>query len=185
MTGTSLKRTVYRHADLAPRAVLDFDLTPARDECDALARALDLVGLRKLRFRGRIAPEGQRDWHLEADLGATVVQPCVVTLGPVTTRLDTPVTRRFVAGMPVSEAAPGEEAAMPDDDTAEPLGRDIDLTRVMIEALALALPEYPRARDAELQQSVFAPAGTDPLTQDGTRPFAGLADLKRKLDKDG
>ena len=34
---------------------------------------------------------------------------------------------------------------MPEDDTIEKLGREIDLAAVMIEALSLALPLYPRA----------------------------------------
>jgi hypothetical protein len=44
--------------------------------------------VRKLRFIGTLEPEGAQDWRLTADLGATVVQPCVVTLAPVTTRLE-------------------------------------------------------------------------------------------------
>ncbi len=80
-----------------------------------------------------------RDWRLEAKLGATVVQPCVVTAEPVTTRIDDPVTRRYLAQMPEPQ---GDEVEMPEDDSAEPLPDVLDLSAVMAEALALALPLY-------------------------------------------
>ena len=56
----------------------------------ALAEELGLLDLRKLRLSGRITPDGDSGWRLDATLGATVVQPCVVTLQPVTTRIDEP-----------------------------------------------------------------------------------------------
>lgn len=182
MSEPRLNRNVLTSADLASRRPLAFDLAPARDQRDLIAARLALEGLRKLRFRGRLIPEGRRDWRLEARLGATTVQPCVVTLAPVTSRIDSAVTRRFLGAMPATAPAPGEEAEMPADDTIEPLGREIDLTGAMVEALALALPDYPRAPGAELGAAAVAPDGADPLPEGKTRPFAALADLKRKLD---
>ncbi|CAN0590320.1 unnamed protein product [Ectocarpus sp. 12 AP-2014] len=60
----------------------------------------------------------------------------------------------------------------------EPLGREIDLNAVMIEALSLALPTYPRADTAELGQAVFTEPGKAAMTDDDTKPFAALAALK-------
>ena len=128
---------------------------------------------------GRLWPEGD-DWRLEAELGATVVQPCVVTLAPVTTRIDRPVTRRYLAHMP----APGPgETEMPEDETAEPLPGAVDLDAVMIEALALALPDYPRAAGAELGEAVYTEPGKTPLTDEAARPFAGLRDKLAGTDE--
>jgi len=55
----------------------------------------------------------------------------------------------------------------------------------MAEALALALPDYPRAEGAALDKSTFAAPGTAPLQDADLKPFAGLAALKSKLEKDG
>jgi len=44
-----------------------------------IAEELGLSDLRKLRLQGRVFEDGT-DWVLDAQLGATVVQPCVVTL---------------------------------------------------------------------------------------------------------
>jgi uncharacterized metal-binding protein YceD (DUF177 family) len=155
-----------------------FDIVPDAEARARLAADLDLSGLRKLRFSGRLVPEGARDWRLEAQLGATVVQPCVVTAEPVTTRIDEPVLRRYLTDMDEPE---GDEVEMPEDDTAEPLPATLDLSAIMAEALALALPLYPRAAGAALHGAVFAPPGIAPLTDEEAKPLAGLAALRDRL----
>ena len=158
-----------------------FEIVPDAEGRARIAAELDLSALRKLRFAGRLVPEGSRDWRLEGQLGATVVQPCVVTAEPVTTRIDEPVLRRYLADM---EEPEGDEVEMPEDDTAEPLPATLDLSAIMVEALALALPLYPRAEGAALDQAVFAPPGVAPLTDEEAKPLAGLAALRDRL-KDG
>jgi len=155
-----------------------FEITPEAGARASLAADLDLLALRKLRFAGRLVAEGARDWRLEATLGATVVQPCVVTAEPVTTRIDEPVLRRYLAEMPEPEE---DEIEMPEDDTAEPLPVTLDLFGVMAEALALALPLYPRAPGAALEDATFAAPGVTPLTDEDAKPLAGLAALRDKL----
>ncbi|MCR9151701.1 MAG: DUF177 domain-containing protein [Rhodobacteraceae bacterium] len=176
MPSTAARTLPLRPADLPARKPTRFDLAPGPDDLAALADELGLIALRKLRFRGELRPDGRRDWRLEATLGATVVQPCVVTLEPVTTRIDEAVTRRYLAGM---EMPVGEETEMPEDDSAEPLPEVVDIGAVMAEALALALPLYPRAAAAEAPMRA-APPGAAPLTDEALRPFAGL---DRLLDR--
>ncbi|MEM1360132.1 MAG: YceD family protein [Pseudomonadota bacterium] len=170
-------------ADLMTQRDTPFDLVPSEDQRKALAQELGLLGVSKLRLKGKLSPMGAADWALDGTLGATVSQPCSVTLTPVTTRIDEPVARRFVAE---PEALPdaGSETEMPEDDTLEPLGREIDLLLVLKEALLLALPAYPRAEGAELTQSVFAGPGVTAMTDEEAHPFAGLAALKSQGDKD-
>jgi uncharacterized metal-binding protein YceD (DUF177 family) len=165
-------------ARLPRGAETPFDFSPAAPERTRLAAELDLLGLRKLRFAGRLIPEGARDWRLEAMLGATVVQPCVVSGDPVTTRLDEPVTRRYRADLSDPDEA---EIEMPEDDTEERLPAVLDLSEVMAEALALALPLYPRAPGAVLESTSFAAPGVTPLGDDDVKPLAGLADLRARL----
>lgn len=174
--------TAYRVADLSQNAKTEFSLRPGAAELERIARELDLLGLRKLSFAGHLRAEGQADWRLDATLGATVIQPCGVTLAPVTTRIDVPVTRLFQHDY-IDVDAP--EAEMPEDDTAEPLGHWIDPAEVMVEALVLALPLYPRAPDAELGEAVYTAPGQSPMRDEDARPFAGLASLKDQLKKDG
>jgi uncharacterized metal-binding protein YceD (DUF177 family) len=168
-----------RFAALPAGAPHPFDLAPAAEARAALARDLDLLGLRKLRFSGTLRPEGAGDWVLDGRLGATVVQPCRVTLEPVTTRLDEPVFRRYLAEMPAPP--PGGETEMPEDESAEPLPATLDLAAVMAEALALALPAFPRAPGAEPGDTAVTEPGKAPLTDAELRPFAALAALRDKL----
>ena len=183
MPDNASEATVLRVADLPKRTPHRFSLRPDRPTMEAIANQLSLGGLRKLSFSGELRPDRGRDWRLEGILGATVTQPCVVTLEPVTTRLDVEVTRRFLDEMP-HETTSAEEIEMDEDETIDPLGSHIDLESVMIEALALALPDYPRKTDTPPVETEVTPPGARPIEEERQKPFAGLADLKKKLKRD-
>jgi uncharacterized metal-binding protein YceD (DUF177 family) len=175
-----LPHHIMRLAEGGTRGPKDFVILPMADERTAIARHLGIPGLRKLRFAGRLTPAGRRDWTLEAHLGATAVQDCVVTLAPVVTRIDEAVLRRYLADLP----APGPgEVEVPEDDSVEDLPSSIDLCDVMIEALSLALPPFPRAPGAELGEITVTEPGADPPDPAALRPFAGLSDLRARLGR--
>ncbi|UWQ03634.1 DUF177 domain-containing protein [Aliiroseovarius crassostreae] len=168
-----------RVADLSPHEATAFEIIPSEAQCRAIAADIGVPALRKIRFTGSLAPMGKRDWKMQARLGATVTQDCVVTLAPVTTRIEDEVSRHWIAGLVT--APEGDEVEMPDDVTQEPLGAEIDLGEVLVEALALALPLYPRAEGAALEAQNFTEPGNTPMTDEAARPFAGLAGLRDKL----
>ncbi|MEJ6398123.1 YceD family protein [Yoonia sp. 208BN28-4] len=171
-------RTVLRLADLATRKPTRFDITPDAAVRDRMAQELGIVAIRKLRIDGMLTPVGRSDWTLEATLGATIVQECVVTLDPVTTRIDEPVQRNYIAGYEDPDAA---EAEMPEDDTTEALPASVDLLAVAQEALSLALPPFPRADGAALGEAVYSEPDVAPMTDEDAKPFAGLGALKAQL----
>ena len=103
------------------------------------------------------------------------------TLAPVPASIAEPVRRTYVRDYRLPDA---DEVEL-EDDTTDPLPEVIDVADVAREALALALPLYPRAPGAELGQAVFAEPGTAPLKDEDLRPFAGLAGLKAKLEGGG
>ncbi len=179
-------RLPLRVAALSTRRANRFHLRPDAEGRAAIAAELDLVALRKLDFRGALQAEGRQDWRLEGQLGATVVQTCVISAEPVTTRIDLPVTRLFRDDpTPGPAAQEGGEAEMPEDDRIEPLGSEIDPGAVMIEALALALPDYPRKPGTALGEDgalVAAPPGAAPIDEGAAHPFAALAALRRGND---
>lgn len=169
-----------RVADLAQRTAVMFDLVLEQGDLTDLAADIGADAVRKLRFRGSLTPKGRQDWVLAADMGATVVQPCVVTLAPVSTRIDEAVTRTFTADMP----DPSEPEAEIPDETLEPLGPVIDPGLVLAEALALALPLYPRAAGVTFSGQSFAEGGAE-LFDDKIRPFAGLREKLTRPPGDG
>lgn len=169
---------LVRAAGLGARPSTPFDLRPNGPERAALAAFLDIPAIPELRFRGTIVPAGRRDLVLQGVLTAQVVQPCVVTLDPVTTHLSERVERRYVEDFVLPE---GDEVEMPEDDGMEPLPQAIDLGSVATEALSLALPLYPKSADIALGETVHAAEGVAPLRDADLRPFAGLAGLTLKL----
>ena len=159
-----------------------FPLRPDADPRAALAGELGILAIKKLTFAGEIFPDGADDLCLTADLGATVVQACVVTLEPVTSRIDEKVARRYTPEMP--EVPEGDEIEMPEDETLEPLPREIDLAQVMLEALSLALPPWPRAEGVDPVEVSVTEPGKVAMTDEDTKPFAALKSLRGKLGED-
>ncbi len=173
MTTETLSLTRLTRA--APTA---FTLEPGPEMRARIVAELDLRALRKVRLEGTLSPEGKADWRLEARLGATAVQSCVVTLEPVTTRLDIDLHRSYRADLPEPS---GDELEMPEDDTIEALPASLSLIDLLVEALALALPDYPRADGVALGEAVFTAPGVAPLTDDDAKPLAGLAAFRDRL----
>jgi uncharacterized metal-binding protein YceD (DUF177 family) len=156
-----------------------FDVAPTPAEALVIALLLGAQAVRRMRFHGRLT-RLRGGWELEARLGATVVQSCVVTLDPVTTRIDQAVRR---AWLPEADARAAELVLAPDeDDEGEPLGERIDLGLVAIEVLALALPAYPRKPGAILVSGTVAPGAASPEEAE-VKPFAALAALRGKMGK--
>lgn len=175
-----------RLSDLSSTREHNFTLAPDADQMKALREDLGLLGLKKLRFEGSLLPAGKSDWRLKAKLGATASQACVATLEPVTTRVDVVVERLYTADFndPALATAENEsEIEVPEDDTVEPIPLTLTLLDVASEALVLALPDYPRAPNAQVLTTQFTQDGTDAMTDEDTKPFASLKSLRDKLEK--
>lgn len=149
--------------------------TPDADQRRAVAKVLGLLDLPAFSFEAEVEPQG-RDLVLTGRLVAHAVQACIVTLAPVPARINQPVQRRYLSDW---QAPEGDEAEIPEDDTIEPMPVSIDLAGVAIEALALALPEYPRAKGAALGAHEFPPPGASDDAET-RKPLADLAALLAK-----
>lgn len=177
-----LPSETLRIADLSNNTATPFSLDVTTDNRAVIAQTLDITSIRKMTFDGEITPDGETDWLLTAKLGATVTQPCVVTLAPVTTRIDEKIIRRYLSDMPEIE---GDEVEIPDDVSIEDLPSTLDLYQVAIESLSLALPQFPRAEGAAIGELSVTEPGLTPMSDDDAKPFAGLSDLKKALENKG
>lgn len=184
MSALYTKLTPLPVSKLSPNAPLSFDLQPRASDLEDLCQELGLIGLRKLRLHGDIRADGATDWMLRAKLGATVTQTCVVTLDPVTTRIDEPVLRRYLKTWPLDTEL-GDDVEMPEDDSIEALSDTINIFEVMYEALALALPAYPRAEHAVVAHTESRPDGAEPIKAIDETGLSALSELKKKLEKGG
>lgn len=169
-----------RVTSLSRRKPHDVTLRPDPEACAAIAAAIGVRGLGKVSLSGTIEPCPGDGWQLEARLGATVEQSCVVTLKPVRSRIACDVRRRYLPEL--TEPEPGSETEMPADDSIEPLGREIDLVAVLAEEIALGMPEYPRAEGTEHVEIGARPDGAAEITDERANPFAVLARLREGKD---
>lgn len=174
--------TRFRTGGLSPRKPTRFSYRPEAEERKALAEELGLLALPALELTGEIRPSGRDELVLEARLTARADQPCSVSLVPVPSRIDETVRRRYVADFKMPE---GDEAEMPEDDTVEAMPEMIDLPAIAAEALALALPLYPRAPGVEFAQALHAGEDVTPLSDDDVKPFSALQGLAEQLKAKG
>lgn len=170
--------TRFRTGGLSPRKPTRFRYSPDAGDRAALAADLGLLALHRLDLTGEIRPTGRDELVLEATLTAAVDQACSITLAPVPAKLSETIRRRYVVGLDLPE---GDEVEMPEDDSVEPMPEMIDLAEITAEALALALPLYPRAPGVEFSQGLHAADGVTPLSDADLKPFAGLQGLAAKL----
>lgn len=167
---------------LQPSDKHEFAETPTHEEMTSMAAMLGAISIRKMRFTGELHPHGDEGWELLGLLGATITQECILTLSPVRTRIDVDVRRLYLPDLVDSDE---EEVEIPEDDEIEPLRGEIDLGVIAMEALALAMPEYPKIEGAELENAAITPPNTAPLEDEVVKPFAGLAALKEKMTGKG
>lgn len=164
------------------RERISFSLEPDADARASLAQTLGIRGLRKLKLVGHLSPDGVQDLKLEARLGVTVLQDCVATGNLVTSRIEEQVTRLYVHDLPVPE---GDEVEMPADENADPLPTTLDLEEVLAEALALALPPWPRVKGVDPVSVSVSEPGNSPMTDEEARPFAALKSLQEEATDAG
>ena len=182
MSETIIPEIPYQHliavSDLDIGAPVEFTVRPTPDDLTRIAEFIGATAASKTRLVAKLTMHRDGSVDLAGSLGATVQQACVVTFAPVRTRIEEPVERRFVVEQP---DLPDEHQMAEDDDVIENLGKYIDLGAILVEDLALALPPFPRAPDAELQIQNFSAPGIDPMTDEDAKPFAALAELRDKL----
>jgi hypothetical protein len=179
------------------------EIAATPEERVALARRFGLLGLDLLTATLRIeagpgpgsSPNpGSGLLRLEGHLSAEVTQACVVTLEPVTGRIEAdfvldyslepePAPAGAPGGGPGGGPGDGQAAGVVevvfDPEAAEPpvhLGPGgLDLGEAVAQHLAVALEPYPRAAGAEFDRDGPA-AGAE---KTATGPFAALEALKR------
>ena len=176
-----MNQTVLNVCDIPSGREITFDIIFNAEQRAETRDVLKLLELKNCRFTGKLTPRGKNDWDLTGKLGATATQACVVTLEAVQTRIDEHVNRTFFSNW---EEPEGDSVSEMDENVeSEPLLNTIDLGLIACEALALSLPDYPRKENVKLDEAIFTEPGVSPMTDKDAKPFAGLADLKKKLGK--
>lgn len=174
-----------------PAQGLDLRRSATQEQCQAIATALELLGLDRLDVRYRITQAARGRFRLTGKLKVRVMQACVVTLEPVAADLEESFAAEFWPADTIPDATEvagsGGDRAVLDDDPPEPIEQNqIDAGRIVVETLATALDPFPRAPGAVLDWR--EPAAGERAASNGPaagNPFAALAKLKpRQTDGD-
>ena len=155
------------------------DIEADADERAALARRFGLLALDSLTAKVGLTPVDGGLVRVHGALAAKVTQACVVTLEPVTTRVEASFQRQY--GTDAPEEAGGLIADADTEESAEPLAHGtVDVGETVAEQLALELDPFPRAPEAAFDGfSSGSKSVGDDDTGDGG-PFTVLARLKEK-----
>ncbi len=171
------------------RDPITFTLNPTEEERADLAKRLKIVAVNSLTASGELNRLEKRSRiELTGRVEAEVVQSCVVTLEPVTQKIEENYTVCYTfnkADITLEDAeyvVSLEEADLPD------LIEDgqIDVVQAVMEQVALALDPYPRAEGADssdsaqfLSQSEGKSEADEP-EKETHRPFANLKELMER-----
>lgn len=148
-------------------------------ERERLAKRFGLLALERLSAVLHLTRGRSGVIEVRGRFEAAVVQACVVTLEPVTARLNESFTVAFGTGARATPAVGEVVIGLDEDDPPEELldGR-IDLGETVAQQLAVALDPYPRAPGAgeafESSESGGHGAGS------GASPFAALDRLRSR-----
>ncbi len=152
-------------------------LTADQPERAALAARFGLAGLRSLVADARVWAEEQGKIHVKVTFTADVLQSCVVTLEPVSARLNEEFDVVF-APETGEEGLDHDEIVIDvaDADPPEPLtGDSVDIGELVAQHVALAIDPYPRKPGVDWRPDETIAAGAG---DGGDSPFAVLAGLK-------
>jgi hypothetical protein len=153
------------------------DIAATAEECVALARRFDLLGIDKLEARIRLRrARGGSVLRLTARITADAVQACVVTLEPVPSHVEAEFTVLYGDGPVGGEGVdidPDSEA------TSEPWpDGPLDLGEAVAQEFALALEPYPRAPGVALDAALGPKTGPAD-SPEKVNPFAVLGKLRQ------
>ncbi len=166
--------------------LLDIEADPV--ERKALSARFDLLAMENFSARVGLRRSAARDGsgkiiRVTLAINATVTQSCVVTLEPVTARIeDSDIVVEFRPAE-TPDFTPEVDIAPETDDPPEILmGNEIDVGELAAEHLALALDPYPRAEGAEASATAEISDGAGLVDED--RPFAALKDWPNRANRD-
>ncbi len=168
--------------DRLGEAEITEEISAGPGERAALARRFGLLSLDRLSATLRLERAGARNLvRIAGRLAAEVTQACVVTLEPVSARLEKDFTLLYdldaTAARGEAEGAREGVVEPEAEEPPEPVGpHGIDLGEAVAQQLAIALDPYPRAPGAALPEEPRAGAGGARAAEG---PFAALESLKR------
>ena len=149
--------------------------------CAALARLAEVLSVESLTAEVLVKPWSGAGFALEGRVRAALHQACVVTLEPVATTVDEPISLKLVPPEEMAKYAetPDEEGAIDVDatvDLPEVFEGVVDVGAVVVEHFLVGIDPYPRKPGVVFDA---AAAGVS-VGPEAVSPFAALARLGKE-----
>lgn len=136
---------------------MELEISATPDECKALARRFDLVGINRLDARldlRRHEGAGGAEYVVAGDFSADVVQPCAITLEPIETCVASKLAVRYMSPQAYEEFEERHDQDTPldlEEEDIEVLPDGVlDLGELVAQYLAISLESYPRKQGVDL-----------------------------------
>tara|TARA_B100000965_G_C19225712_1_gene597861 strand:- start:76 stop:630 length:555 start_codon:yes stop_codon:yes gene_type:complete len=148
-----------------------------------LTRILKIEELKAFSFQGQIFQLNEHDYTLRASFDATVVQLCIISLNPIKTKISNKINQSYID----QENSQKTKYLLIDHDSIEKeqFKSEINVGDIMLEALSLEIPLYPRKKNAKFEGITVTDSEIKPLDRTTNNPFLSLKELKlrNKLKK--
>jgi uncharacterized metal-binding protein YceD (DUF177 family) len=152
-----------------------------KDELKALAKSWNVLSVDALKAELQVSRWKKDGIKMSGSVQATITQACIVTLEPITSRIDEQVEQIFVPeGSKLARIITNDEGEMVLDPEGPDIpeqftGDTVDAGEVVAEFVALAIDPYPRKEGVE-----FAGLAQKETPEERKpSPFAVLKDWKK------
>ena len=160
-----------------------FQYTSNLKELTELTRILKIEELKAFSFHGQFFQLNENDYMLRASFNATLVQLCIISLNPIRTKISNKINQSY------SDEDNNQKTnhLLIDHDSIEKeqIKSEINVGDIMLEALSLEIPLYPKKKNAKFEGITVTESEIKPLDQTLNNPFLSLKKLKlrNKLKK--
>jgi len=148
-----------------------------------LAQRFNLEDVETLIAKLHVTVDSQESLiQLTGSIEADITQACIVTLEPVTSKIEVSIIRHYTTA-PVSQDSVIEvDLSQENDDSPEPIeGEIIDFGEIVTEQFSLEIDPFPRSPGSEFTGFSSDTAKNSPSelqSDEASNPFAILAQLK-------
>jgi uncharacterized metal-binding protein YceD (DUF177 family) len=159
-----------------------FEVAASDAECRELEDRLAVRAVSNAKMSYLVESLGSRaGLQVSGSISADIVQPCIISLADVPSHLSETFSVRFVDEQHIDAVRP--EDMDPDEEDVETFSGDfLDVSEVLVQYMALAIDQYPRANSVSEDEefSYYSGSGSKDDVEEKPHPFAELKKLQDK-----
>ena len=141
-----------------------------------LTKILQIERLLAFSFKGEIVQSNPVHFVLKANFKATFIQLCVISLNPIKSHITHEIEQYYSLK---SEDQRIKTVSIDYDEVEiDEIGSELNIGDIMLEALSLKIPLYPKKKNMKFEGVTITEAGLKPLEKTLNNPFRALKKLR-------